>query len=184
MSNSDKVFEFIPIGKVTRPHGVKGELRIYLYNPCSITLFQVDHIWIKVEDHFVKYKIESVRSHKNLLLLKLAKINDRTSAEEFRNKELYLKRKEFPPLKENEFYIIDIIGSKVFDEQLNYYGILKEIYDTPLYTVGVIHGKGYEIDIPLLPEYIMDFSLSEKRLIIRDLDEFPICKTKGEKKRK
>ena len=181
LNNSYK-FNLIPIGKVTRPHGVKGEVRIYRYNPNSTLLFEIDHIWIRKEDTFIKYKIQSSRLHQKLVLVKLDKINDRTEAELLRDHEVYVKKSQLPPLKDDEFYIIEIMNSKVYNLEGKYFGILKEIYDTPLYTVGVVSKKNYEIDIPLIPEYIAEFIKEENKLIIRNLEEFPIVKRRKRKR--
>ena len=53
--------DLVPLGKVIKPHGLNGELKVFLYNSESETLKRDFSIWFHDDNSYCSYKIISIR---------------------------------------------------------------------------------------------------------------------------
>ena len=106
----------IPFGKFIKPHGIKGELKLLLYNKDSNILSNMIKIWVSLNDEFYYYSLESIKGTKDIIV-KFSQINDRGKANLLSGKEFFISRDNFPNLDKKNFYLVDIIKFKVFDEK-------------------------------------------------------------------
>ena len=104
--------EKILIGKITSAVGLKGEVKVYNYSD-SIQIYE-ETPQIYVGD--IKHEILSVRQQKNMVVLGLSGVSDRTEAEKLRGRELFVTDADLPPLPEGQFYVRDLIGMQVVSE--------------------------------------------------------------------
>ncbi|MDP8999188.1 MAG: ribosome maturation factor RimM [Myxococcota bacterium] len=105
---------WVPLAEIARPHGVRGEVRLRLFNQDSDLLLELDGVLVRLPDgaeHEVS--IESARRANDAILVKLSSIDDRDRAAELRGAHVCVRRKDFPPLEEGEFYACDVEGSRV-----------------------------------------------------------------------
>ena len=59
----------IPIGVITKPHALKGDLKVFLYNERSQTLVKGINIWIKTNNNFISFKLDNIKgTYKNMIL--------------------------------------------------------------------------------------------------------------------
>lgn len=153
------------VGKIVNTFGIRGEVKITPYTD-NIEQFK------KIKDIYVddiKMKIEGVKYQKNVVILKLKGIDDMTSAEDLRGSIIKVDRSN-KKLPEGTYYIVDLIGSKVYTDEGKLLGILKDIYNTganDIYTVKTDDGK--EILLPSIREVIKDIDLENKKIIVHIL---------------
>lgn len=110
----------VEIGLIGRPFGLKGEVSLHLYNEKSNTLLPKMKVYLKLRHHssqeaLMDACIESVRWNKNKAILKFIGIDDVESVKNLVQGELLVLRTELPALKENEYYLRDILGFDVFE---------------------------------------------------------------------
>ncbi len=105
---------FIKVGIVGRPKGTKGLLRLncFLNDDRDINQFELFYI-----DDERTIKIKLVSFDKKGPIIKINDISNRTEAETFVNKSIYLKKEELEPTKKNEFYFHDLEGLDVVDHK-------------------------------------------------------------------
>src|SRR5260370_22821100 len=106
--------KWVPIDEVARPHGVRGEIRLRLFNSESDLLLQLDELLVRLPDgseHEVS--VDGARRANDAILMKLFSVDDRDRAEELRGAVLCARRDDFPPLAPGEFYACDIEGARV-----------------------------------------------------------------------
>ena len=102
--------EYFTIGKIVRPHGIKGAVRaeIYTSNPQRFK---------KLKEVIIDSKTIAVESvsidPSNFMLIKLAGIDTMDDAEKLRNKNVVIKRSQLPEPENGTYYIDDLIGSDV-----------------------------------------------------------------------
>ena len=105
--------DWVPLAVVARPHGVRGELRLKLYNEDSNLLLTQEEVLVKLADgESHEVSIDTARRANEAILLKLFSVDDRDRAEELRGAEICLKRGAFPALGDGEFYACDIQGAR------------------------------------------------------------------------
>jgi len=166
--NKDKL---IPIGSLVKHHGLKGELKAFLYNEDSETLVKGLPIWIETDNNFISYHLENVRGSKNNLIIKFKNINSRENSQFLVKKEIYVSRSDFPDLDEG-FYLNDIIGFKVINDANLEYGYLKDILVLTGNEVLVIDCNGKEVLLPNVEEFVKLFDFDKKIIVVSNVEEF------------
>ena len=169
--NSDKIVpsDLIPIGKILKAHGLLGEVKVFLYNIDSKSLKPEIDVWLKMKNKFIVFEIENIKNNK---LIKFKNVNDRDNAELLNGKKIYLSRKNFPLLKENDFYLTDIIGFDVNDSSGKKYGFVLDIIKLPTNDSILFNYNNEDIIIPIIDDFIELFDFKNKILIIKNFEGF------------
>ena len=152
---------WIPVGKVTRTHGLKGELKFYPSEQNSATVQSGQRVCLGE----IQLKIESVRGVKSPFIIKLGGINNIEAAKSFAGHEVRVAREDFEPLPEGEFYRFEIEGLNVFNDTGKYYGVIEEIVETGSNDVYVVRGEGKEWLIPMIDSVVQTIDLEQGKLI-------------------
>jgi 16S rRNA processing protein RimM len=105
---------WVPLAEVARPHGVRGELRLRLYNSDSDLLLELDEVLVRFPDgDEQEVSVDGARRADDAILMKLHSVDDRDRAEEMRGVTICARRGDFPALEEGEFYACDVEGARV-----------------------------------------------------------------------
>lgn len=151
--------EKLKFGQITNAVGLKGELRVYPYTDYKEKFDEIEYVLL--EDK--KYPIQGVRYMKDMVVLKLVGIDDRSSAEQCKGIDLYIYREDAPPIPEDAYYIKDLIGLRVVDESGKDLGKLKNIIQNSaqdLYEVEPTSG-GNPFLVPAVEEFVLEIDLKE-----------------------
>ena len=144
--------QFIEAGKIINTHGVNGEvkLEVWLDSPEFLKKFK------RIFDGDKEIKIVSAFAHKGFLIAKLEGVNSIESANLLRNKEIKVNRDDVR-LPAGTYYLQDIMGAEVIDENDNKFGVLTDIIESPASNVYVVNGvDGKEHLIPAVPAFILN----------------------------
>ncbi|MBC8285573.1 MAG: 16S rRNA processing protein RimM [Nitrospinae bacterium] len=153
--------DWIPVGRVTRVHGLKGELKFYPSDPEDVTVQSGQRICLGE----AQLKIESVRGAKSPFILKLDGIDNIEGAKSLVGREVQVAKEDFQLLPEGEFYRFEIEGLKVFDDTGKYYGVIEEIIATGSNDVYAVRGEGKEWLIPMIDSVVQTIDLEQGKLI-------------------
>ena len=175
---------WVPLAEIARPHGVKGELRLKLFNKTSDVLLEQDEVLVRLEngeEHEVS--VEAARRADDAILMKLYSVDDRDRADDLRGAPVCVRRRDFPPLEEDEFYTVDIVGAEVRlrGERL---GEVTEIMSYPTLEAIVVRpedGKG-SWEIPLTETYVEKIDTAARIVEVLTLDELDRLPPKKPKK--
>ncbi|MGQ9921691.1 MAG: ribosome maturation factor RimM [Desulfobacca sp.] len=160
---SDRTPRRVCLGRLTRPHGLRGEIRARLEVDDPETLAAVD----QVEIDGVPYQLLAVRAQKNAFLLSLAGITTREAAQNLAGREIWIDSHQLPPLPAGEYYQFDIIGLPVYlAETAAAIGTVVGILTTPGHDVFVIQGQGVEYLVPAIAEVIVSIEPEHRRMVI------------------
>ena len=114
--------EWIEIGKIIAPQGLKGDLRVYPSSDFPERFIEPGKRWLLSPGQLEPRSIELLRGrylpNKGLYVIELAGIENREQAERLRNSQLLIEEGDRPQLEEDEFYVPDLIGLTVIN-QLN-----------------------------------------------------------------
>lgn len=156
--------EKILIGKIVNVVGLKGELKVYCYTDKKEQFEELDQIWLQDK----KYPVQKARYQGNVVILKLQGIDDRNQAEAQRNKGVYIEEADLAQLPEGTYYVRDLIGSTVIDEDGTLLGRLSDVIQNSaqdLYEVNTKEKKS--ILIPAVKEFILDIDMQEKIIQVK-----------------
>jgi 16S rRNA processing protein RimM len=150
----------LPIGRVVKPHGVKGKVKAEYFGE-DLHRFSFYHqIFIEDEKGGLKpYEILEVIPQPPRLILRLKGIEKIEEAESLIGKEILIEKKALPELEVGEYYWVDILGMKVETQEGKQIGNVKEIFSTGAHDVYVVEGKRGEIFLPATAEVIQSIDL-------------------------
>lgn len=165
----------IVIGKITRPHGIRGELCVQYYAE-SYDYFDKNQVLLKIGK--IPPKACAIKTYKkqgNMLILKIEGINSRTDAESYRNYELVITEQsltdaDLQALNEQEEtetapYLHQIIGCTAFVENTPL-GIINEISFPAGQEIWSIHHEGQEILFPAVSKFIERYDLGNNAVYL------------------
>ncbi|MBQ5777926.1 MAG: 16S rRNA processing protein RimM [Oscillospiraceae bacterium] len=167
--------EFIEAGKIVNTHSVYGELKVQPWSDTEDFLCDFDVIYIDKKP----YEVERARVHKTCVLLKLSGINSINEAEKFRNKIVWVDKSEVE-LDDDTYFIADLEGLSVVDDDGTELGILREVISLPSNDVYVVKGKD-EYMIPAVEEFIVSVDLDEKVMRVKTIPGMKTEKGGGNK---
>jgi 16S rRNA processing protein RimM len=158
--------DYLEIGRIIRPHGVRGEMVAEAGSDLLPGLASGTEIYVGPEHN--KMVLDSIRPHRDRVLLKIRSIADRNQAEALRNQALYLSADQVDPLPDGEYYYWQIVGLEVFEESGHRLGVVKNIIETGANDVYVIESpEGKEILLPAIEQVILQVDLDEERMTVR-----------------
>ena len=167
MNSSEKL---VSIGEIIKPHGIKGELKILLFNEESRSLKENQKIFLDNNSNkFFKYKIERISYSFKKNKIKLFEINTMNEAEMLRGFILNISREDFPKLKDNEFYLNDLLDFRLVDSINNKFGIVINILHLPANDVLVVIFNKKEYLIPLIKDVVKKIDMKNREIIIDPL---------------
>ncbi|HEY1958938.1 MAG TPA: ribosome maturation factor RimM [Polyangiaceae bacterium] len=161
----------MPLAEVARPHGVRGEVRLQLYNAESDFLLEVDEVLVRLKDgaeHEVS--IDAARRADKTILLKLHSVDDRDRADELRGAILCVKRSEFPPLEEGEFYACDVEGSEARVQNTRIGTVTRFVEYPAAFVLLVKKDDGGEIEVPLTDAYVEKIDAEARVVVLSSVD--------------
>ena len=118
------------IGRVLKPQGIKGEVKIMPLTDDLDMLAEIKTVYISGTSRVdgvgepVAVKNCSVRGDGAYILL--AGVNTRNDAELLRGKELYIDKKDMK-LKKGVYYVKDISGCRLYDSENALLGVITQI---------------------------------------------------------
>jgi len=159
------------VGKVLKPRGLKGEVKVEVVTSFPDHFAELKSVIVEKNGQQQKHLISNVKQANRSIVLKFKDVNSIEQAELLRNAELFIEKDQLTVLEQDEYYIHDLIGLDVYDEQDNCIGELIEVESYSGNDVYVIKGlDGKEYMIPATREVIKKISVSEKRMIIHMLE--------------
>ena len=152
---------WISVGRVTRTHGLKGELKFFPANRGEILIKPGQRIKFRENQS----KVESVRGVKSPFIVKFDGINSIEAAKNLAGQEVLVAREDFEILPEGEYYRFEIEGLKAYDNTGRYYGVVEEVIATGSNDVYVVRDEGKEWLIPMIDSVVKAIDLEQGKLI-------------------
>lgn len=161
----DNYFE---IGKIVNTQGIKGEVRV-LPSTDDIKRFEkLDKLTIYKNNKNITLEIDKIRYHKNFVIIKFKNIDTMNDAETLRDYVIRISDEEAIPLEENEYFIRDLIGLNVYENN-NKIGIVKDIIVTGANDVYVVKTENDKKDIliPAIKQCILNVDISNNAMNVK-----------------
>ena len=159
------------VGKVMRPHGLGGLLRIYSYAQAVETFLKADSIFLKLDpEEFREHSVVSLKTHRNAHLLKLEGLDSLEDAEMCRGAEILIRKDSLDPKDEEEYFWFELMGLEVYLENGRYMGVLKDILNTGSNDIYIVRKGKKEILIPALYDVIKKIDLESSKMIVVDME--------------
>lgn len=160
----------IAIGKIVAPHGVRGDVRVI---PLTDFPQRFDGLKRVLLDDGTALNVEHTRWNKQFVLIKFKGKDDRNNVEALRGKLLKVTRDELYPLPAGHFYIFDIIGLKVYDEEGVFLGTVNDVMSTGSNDVYITEQDGQQpLLIPALKEVVKTIDIPGGKMVVKLQEEW------------
>jgi 16S rRNA processing protein RimM len=165
----------IAIGVVGKPHGVRGEvsLRLYNVNVDEAALEGVDRLVFDRAGRRQAHALRAVRPGPHGPLVTLEGIDTREQAAALTLSEVLVERDQLPELDEGEYYVADVIGCEVFSQAGARLGTVAETFWNGAQDVMIVRSDGAppaERLIPLVPAFVREVDAAGRKVLV-DWDE-------------
>jgi len=157
---------YIAIGRVQRPWGLRGHVKVQSLSDFPERFDSGAHVWLDGQEH----TIESARSQKGDLYLKLSGIDDVSDAEQYRGMLLEVPEATLPPLDDDQFYHHQLIGLRATTVDGADLGVIAEILPTGGSAVLVSRGPLGEVLIPFVDDVVTALDLAGGVLTVDPID--------------
>lgn len=156
--------DYVEIGKILAPHGVRGDVRIIPLLEDTNYFFEVSEIIVA---SLGSMQIENARWNKKFILLKIKNYDSMDAAETLRGKMIVVKKEDMAKLPDGRYYVYDLIGMEVFDLSGVSLGKLTEILSpssTDVYVVTDSENK--TMMFPALKTIVKEIDTVNKKMIV------------------
>ena len=141
---------YIEAGRIVNTHGVAGEVKIEVWLDSPQLLRRCGRIFLNGAEK----KLLSGKVQKNFLIAKLEGVEDVNAAMQLKGKDVFIARED-AKLPRGAYFIQDILGASVRDEQGNEIGRLTDVLERPASNIYVVQGETEHL-IPAVPEFILN----------------------------
>ncbi len=160
--------EFLAVGRVLRPHGVRGDLVLEPLTDFPEHLAQVDTVY--VGDGAEPHGLQAARLHRRQLIIHLAGVDDRAAAEPYRGQLVQIRAEAAAPLPPGRFYHHQVVGLSVVTDAGEALGELVEVLETGANDVYVVRGPSGEVLLPAIKDVVLSIDLDAKQMRVHLLD--------------
>jgi 16S rRNA processing protein RimM len=152
--------ELVLLGKVMATHGVRGQLRIFLFSGEFSSIDALDRVILMGPDREMDtFEVAAAAQHGKKFLLTLKKYDNVNQVLHLVGRELYVEREQLPELPRGEYYWRDLVGLRVVTDKGEELGTLTDIIATGSNDVYVVTGKEREYLIPALEDVVLEVDL-------------------------
>ncbi len=147
------------VAKVSKPQGIKGELKCQLYTNVFPAIENTSEVIIGDE----VCKVDYAKIRRGDLYLKLFGVDDRNHAELFRNCEIYLPKDFIEKFSTEDFLADDLIGMLLYDYDGNFVGQILDFEEYGSAPILSIEQNGHIYQVPYLEEI---FKTQNQKLVV------------------
>lgn len=178
MTEDEDGTSWVELGVIARPHGVRGELRVHLFNPDSTLLEELGEVFLRPKGQSPSLvEIAGTRRGPKALLMHLAGVESREAADALRGSILCVPRSALPKLEEGEFYLADLIGLVAY-EGSDPIGSVVEVLDYPSVECLRVQVEAGYLEVPMLPRWLERIDLADGKVHLKDLKDIPVQKAR------
>jgi len=153
------------LGKITKTHGLKGELAIWLDVDFPEDYEDLDSLLLEIKGELVPHFVEEIQIRPNKSIIKFEDIDTIEDAQKIVNCDIYLPEDNLPELEGNEqFYYHEIIDFDIVDEQKGKLGKVLTVYTFDQQDLIAMQYGGQEILIPISDEIVKTIDREKKEL--------------------
>lgn len=153
--------EFVLVGTLRRPHGLRGEAQVSIETDFPERLQPGVKLYLG-EEH-APVTIRSSRPIEGGLLLAFEEFPDRSAIEHIRNAPLFTHIADSPALPPGRYYHHQLIGLTVVTDDGEELGVLAQVLETGANDVYVVQSPAYgEVLLPAIAEVVRDVDIQQK----------------------
>lgn len=165
--------DMLKVGVITSTHGVRGEVKVFPTTDDAKRFKRLKTVILDTGKEKRTLEIEQVKFFKNLVILKFKEFDNVDDVQKFRQKDLYVERKDAVRLRKDEYFIADLIDMDVFEEDGRRIGRLTDVISTGANDVYVValdenfaDTAAKEVLLPAIKQCVREILIEEKKMVV------------------
>ena len=150
----------LQVGIISSTHGVRGEVKVFPTTDDVNRFKRLKEVILDTGKETRILEIEGVKFFKQFAILKFKGIDDINEIEKYRGCSLFVTRENAVKLKKDEYFIADLLGIQVQDENGDELGILKDVIETganDVYQIRMTDGR--ELLLPAIRQCVLEVNV-------------------------
>jgi 16S rRNA processing protein RimM len=160
--------KMLAVGRVIRPHGVRGELLLESLTDFPEHLAKVETVYLG--DEAVPHRLLAARVHRHQLILRLEGCQDRDCADEYRGQVVQIMAEAAAPLPPGAYYHHQLVGCRVVSDEGEDLGTVVDILETGANDVYVVDTPAGELLLPAIQTVILNIDLAAQTITAHLID--------------
>ncbi len=158
------------VGSITQTHGIRGEVKVFPLTDDISRFKNMKNLLLDAgKEGYISLEVENARPQKNLVILKFKGIDNINDIEKYKGHGLYVTKDNRVDLKEDEYFIADLIGCDVYldSDKDNRFGTISDVMETganDVYEITLERGK--TVLVPAIKDCILDVDIEGRRMEI------------------
>ena len=162
------MLEYFMIGKIVNTHGVHGEVKVLPETDDIRRFSKLKTVRVKLRGKTSEYEVERGRGQGTTAILKLKGIDTLEAALLLKGAELEIHRSDAIKLPKDQWFIGDLIGCLVFEEDGNCLGKVVNVLQTGSNDVYEVKDEQERtILIPALKQVVLDVDIEAARIQVK-----------------
>lgn len=162
--------DLVVMGRLNRPYGVRGWIRVEVYTEYIDSLLDFPVWWVKKysERDWLPIKIAEGKIYQQGLVVKFDGVDSPEAAQAWGRASVSVSRADFPveDASEEDIYWIDLIGMEVKNAAGVLYGRVDHLLETGAHDVLCVKGPLGEQLIPYTDPFLVSVDKATKSIVV------------------
>lgn len=148
--------DILQVGVIASTHGIKGEVKVFPTTDDVKRFKRLKEVILDTGKEQITLEIEGVKFFKQFAILKFKGIDNIDDVVKYRQKSLYVTRENAVRLSKDEYFVADLMGLKIRNEEDREIGVLKDVLETGANDVYIITlNDGRELLLPAIKQCVL-----------------------------
>ena len=158
--------KIVRVGKIVNTHGLKGDVKCICLTDEMERFDDFDYVYI--EDTEERLDIENIRYMKGMVYLRFKGLDNINLVEKYKNKYIIIDEMQMKPLEEDSYFVSDLIGLDVYDQEENHLGKITYVYQTGANDVYELN-RNKEMLIPAIKDVVKSVDIAAGKMTIKKI---------------
>ena len=163
-------------GKITKRHGLCGEVKVFAFGGHPETLSGIKKIYIEISDRKEprEFSLSRIRIQKNVAIVKLEDVDTPEAADALKDSRVLVEKNDLHPPGEDEYYWTDLIGLRVRTSQGDNIGEVKDLICSGGHDILVIKSQeqGRELLVPFVERFVTMVDIDRSTITVESIEGF------------
>lgn len=161
----EKMEDRLQVGVITTTHGIRGEVKVFPTTDDVKRFEDLKQVILDTGKEQLELEITQVKFFKNLVILKFKGIDNINDVEKYKGKGLFVTREHAVKCETDEYFIADLIGIEVVNEEGSLLGQITDVIQTGANDVYVIGAEGKkDLLLPAIRDCIRNVDMEHRQM--------------------
>lgn len=154
--------DLLQVGVITTTHGIRGEVKVFPTTDDPARFKKLKKVLLDTGKKQMELEISYVKFFKNLVIVKFKEFDNINDVEGFRQAKLLVTRADAVELKENEYFIADLLDMKAVSDEGEELGVIADVLQTGANDVYVIKKENTkDLLVPAIKDCVKNVDMEQ-----------------------